>query len=79
MFWSPLSLKASGVYHHLPRTGQLVVCQLHLLLDLLVQINHKDDQKDARAQVLLHAWLAGIPNLGMLLHDWLQCLLKVIL
>lgn len=34
---------------------------------------------DARAQVLLHAWLAGIPNLGMLLHDWLQCLLKMIL
>lgn len=59
MSLSLLNPKANGVCLRLLRMGQQAVCQL-LQLEVQVQIKPRDNQKNARAQVLLHAWLAGL-------------------
>lgn len=56
-----LNRKENGVYLRLLRMGRQAACQV-LQLEVQVQIKSRDDEMTAtaRAQVLLHAWLAGL-------------------
>lgn len=59
MCLSPLNLKENGAYLRPWRMGQQAVYQLRRRLERQGQTKPRDDKTADKAQLLLHAWIAG--------------------